>query len=181
MGDEKAAWMRTYIGLGSNMGDRAGYLKQAIDAFCVSSNFRKVVASPVYQTIALTLDGEQQSHYLNAVVEMETRLLPEALLFFCQEVERRNQRVRTKKWAPRTLDLDILLYGDKQMNLPHLIIPHPHIARRRFVLKPLNDLAPMVPVPLPFGKTVTELLTECPDDSVPQMISIRLISSGKTY
>lgn len=180
MGNQQSVWRCTYIGLGSNLGDRVGYLQQAIDAFCVSPNFRKIVVSPVYETIALTLDDEPQSHYLNAVVGVETCLLPEALLFFCQEVERRNQRIRTKKWASRTLDLDILLYGDQQVALTHLVIPHPHIAKRRFVLKPLNDLAPMVLVPLPFGKAVTQLLAECPDDLIPQMMPIRLTPSGKT-
>jgi 2-amino-4-hydroxy-6-hydroxymethyldihydropteridine diphosphokinase len=125
-----------FIGLGSNLGDRAAHLRTAV------AGLPDVVAvSPVYETDPV--GGPQgQGSYLNAVVEMDTTLSPRRLLRRAGELEASADRVRTVRHGPRTLDVDVLLVGTLVVNEPDLVVPHPRMWERRFVLAPLRDLAP---------------------------------------
>lgn len=120
--------------------------------------------SPVYETEALVVNGEDQPSYLNAVVELSTRLSAVSLLVLCHEIELSAGRVRDgRKWTPRTLDVDILLYGLESVSTPVLTIPHRGLASRRFVLQPLADLAPDLMIPKPIALTAKEALARCDD------------------
>jgi dihydroneopterin aldolase / 2-amino-4-hydroxy-6-hydroxymethyldihydropteridine diphosphokinase len=126
---------RAILALGSNLGDRAGYLRFA------TRHLGNVVAeSEVYETDPIG-PGEQGA-YLNMVVAVDTSLDPFALLRRCQRVEAAAGRERKVHWGPRTLDVDVLFYDDVTMNSPTLVIPHPRIIDRGFVLAPLHDVAP---------------------------------------
>lgn len=153
-----------YLGLGSNLGDRLENLKGAVHAIQKSADLRVLQVSPVYESEAHTLSPtEVQPAYLNAVIEIASGLSAEVLLSYCLDLERLAGRERRQRWAPRPLDLDILIFGKGTVEQEDLILPHPHLAERRFVLQPLADLAPNFLVPAPFDKTVSELLGQCPD------------------
>ena len=127
--------MRAFLGLGSNLGDREATLRGAI------ASIPDVVAvSPVYETDPV--GGPEQDAYLNVVVELDTERSPRQLLEHCRRLESDAQRVRTERWGPRTLDVDVLLVGDLTVDEPDLQVPHPRMYDRRFVLAPLRDLAP---------------------------------------
>src|SRR5262245_42759613 len=135
-----------YIALGSNLGDRDRHLRAAVDALRALRGVRDVVASRVYETDPVG-PGEQRA-YLNAVVRVSTDLAPRDLLDRLLEIERSEGRARGPvRNAPRTLDLDLLLYGGRQIDEPGLIVPHPRMAQRAFVLEPLCDLAPDLVIP----------------------------------
>jgi 2-amino-4-hydroxy-6-hydroxymethyldihydropteridine diphosphokinase len=138
-----------YVGLGSNLGDREGAIRAAADAI----GARRL--SPVVETDPWGY--EDQPRFLNAVAELETELDPRALLDLLLEVERSLGRVRTgPRWGPRTIDLDLLLYGEKRITEPDLEVPHPRMHERAFVLEPLAALAPELEIP---GRgTVSEAL-----------------------
>lgn len=155
---------RVFIGLGSNQGNRLGFLRQAVREFGARSGTDVIAVSPVYETAAHTPAlGEAQPDYLNAVLRLRTNLSPEALLDACQAIEAAAGRRRTRRWAPRTLDLDLLVYGSETRATEHLTLPHPRLAERRFVLRPLADLAPNLDVPAPFEMSVADLLVRCAD------------------
>ena len=123
-----------------------------------------VKVSPVYESEAHTLaPGEQQPPYLNAVVQVRTHRTPEALLDVCRDLERAAGRRRRRRWAPRRLDLDLLLVDEVTCATDRLTLPHPRLAERRFVLQPLHDLAPDLHVPPPFDASVDDLLYATPD------------------
>lgn len=124
------------IALGSNLGDRAAYLRAA-----VAGLGGVVAASQVFETAPIG-GPDGQGAYLNMVVKVETPLDPFALLRRCQRVEAEAGRQRTVHWGPRTLDVDILFYDDITLDSPELVVPHPRIGERRFVLAPLEELAP---------------------------------------
>ena len=162
--------VRAFVGLGSNLGDRGRYLAGAVEALRARPGIQVVAASPVYETAAHTLDSaEEQAPYLNAVVVLRTTCTPEALLAACHAIERAGGRDRRseRRWAPRTLDLDLLVFGDEVRAAGALRLPHPRLAERRFVLRPLADVAPSLHVPPPFDRTVAALLSDCPDPDVP--------------
>jgi 2-amino-4-hydroxy-6-hydroxymethyldihydropteridine diphosphokinase len=123
------------LGLGSNMGDRRSRLELA-----VSSLPEVVRVSGLYETAPI--GGPEQDPFLNLVVEVDTSLGPWLLLQRCHALERAADRVRVVRWGPRTLDIDILLYGNLELNDPDLTIPHPRMWNRKFVLQPLADLVP---------------------------------------
>lgn len=127
--------MRTFLSLGSNLGDRRVHLRNAIDSLP-----DVVAVSPLYETDPV--GGPHQGPYLNVVVELDTALEPMALLGLCHRIESAADRVRGERWGPRTLDVDIVWMEGVEMNDPILTIPHPHWRERRFVLAPLRDLAP---------------------------------------
>lgn len=131
-----------YIGLGSNLGDRHYYIQSAIRKIMMLSGTRVRRSSHLIES--LPQGGPAQNLYLNGVIEIETELLPYQLLGELQRIEVSLGRVRIVKNGPRTIDLDILTYGDIYMQEEALCIPHPRIMERDFVLVPLKELAPLV-------------------------------------
>ena len=131
--------MRVFVALGSNLGDRWRHLRDAVHSLP-----GVVAVSPVYETAPEGGPGGQ-GDYLNCVVELDAdplELTPRKLLGICHRLESAAERVRGERWGPRTLDVDILLMGDIEVDEPDLCIPHPRMRERRFVLQPLRDLAP---------------------------------------
>jgi 2-amino-4-hydroxy-6-hydroxymethyldihydropteridine diphosphokinase len=134
---------RAFIALGSNLGDREGHLAAARAALAALPRTRLVGASRMEETTPL--GGMEQPPYLNQMVALETSLEPRALLAACQAIERSRGRVRTEHWGPRTLDLDIVRYGDRRVDEPDLIIPHPGLSDRDFWRRELAELEPDEP------------------------------------
>lgn len=161
---------RAYLALGSNRGRRITYLQMAVRWLDDHAAIRVEAVSPVYETKAHTLDpAEEQPDFLNAVVEVTTILSAEELLSYCQVLEDRAGRQRSgeRRWRPRVLDVDVLVVGQEERSTKNLILPHPRLAERRFVLHPLADIAPDLYVPRPFDATAKELLAHCPDAEYP--------------
>jgi 2-amino-4-hydroxy-6-hydroxymethyldihydropteridine diphosphokinase len=131
---------RAYLGIGSNLGDRVAHLQGAVDALAAAEGLDVVAVSPVYETVPV--GGPPQPDYLNAVVAVDTSSTARALLELAHRIEAAADRVRTVRWGPRTLDVDLLLVGDEQIDEPDLVVPHPRMAERAFVVVPLADLAP---------------------------------------
>ena len=138
-----AAAERAFIALGSNLGDREGHLAAARAALAALPRTRLVGASRVEETAPL--GGMDQPPYLNQMVALETGLEPRALLAACQAIERSRGRVRAEHWGARTLDLDIVRYGDRRVAEPDLIIPHPGLSHRDFWQRELAELEPDEP------------------------------------
>lgn len=130
-----------YLGLGSNLGDRATLLRAAVDVLVSRGVLRAVAISPLYETDAETPDP--QPAYLNAVVRGDTDLSAQALLEWCLRVEAELGRVRPpgRRHAPRTVDIDVLLYGNEVIDTTTLCVPHPRLLERAFVRIPLSDVA----------------------------------------
>lgn len=149
-------WISACIGLGSNIGDRAGHLAAGL-AGLGTEGIRVVRASGTIETEPV--GPIPQGPYLNAAALIETRLPAREMLERLLEIERSRGRDRglEQRWGPRTLDLDLLLYGDAAIDEPGLTVPHPRLAERWFVLKPLAEVAPRWRVP-GVGRTVEELL-----------------------
>ena len=150
--------MRAFVGVGSNLGDRWANLGLAARALVGTPRVAVLRASRVWETAPL---GPPQPRYLNAVLELDTLLPPQALLAALQAAEALARRARGLRWGPRTLDLDLLLQGDLAVAEPGLSLPHPGLAGRRFVLEPLCELAPDLVVPGD-GRTVAALLAAAP-------------------
>jgi 2-amino-4-hydroxy-6-hydroxymethyldihydropteridine diphosphokinase len=131
---------RAYLALGSNLGDRLAFLQAAVDELAHTAGVRVVAVSSVFETAPV--GGPPQDDYFNAVVAVDTELDPWALLEVAHRCEDLAQRVRETRFGPRTLDVDVLLYGDVQIDDPALTIPHPRMWDRAFVLAPLHELAP---------------------------------------
>ena len=143
-----------YIGLGSNLGDRQAMIAGALERLRPRRVSAVIETDPVGRT--------DQPRFLNAVAELETSLDPDALLRRLLELEGELGRVRAERWGPRTIDLDLLLYGDRRVASEGLSVPHPELHRRRFVLQGLAELCPDLAVP-GLGRTVRELLDACPE------------------
>jgi 2-amino-4-hydroxy-6-hydroxymethyldihydropteridine diphosphokinase len=150
--------MRAWVAVGSNLGDRWAHLALAARALRAAPGVALARASSVWDTEPV---GPPQPRYLNAVLELETARTPEGLHRLLQEVERGAGRRREVRWGARTLDLDLLLFGDRALRSPTLTLPHPEMARRRFVLAPLAELCPGRIVP-GTGETVAALLRAAP-------------------
>ena len=134
-----------YIGIGSNLGQPLDQVTTAIRALRRLPFSDFLAASPLYRSAPMGPSG--QPDYVNAVASLLTGLGPEDLLDQLQAIEAAQGRVRAEHWGPRTLDLDILLYGDRTIDSPRLRVPHPGIAERAFVLVPLHDIAPALNIP----------------------------------
>jgi 2-amino-4-hydroxy-6-hydroxymethyldihydropteridine diphosphokinase len=129
--------VRAFLGMGSNLGDSRRLLRDALDVL----GDRVVAVSPLYETEPVGGPPGQQD-YLNLVVELDTDQTPRELLGLCRRLEAAAGRVRAERWAPRTLDVDILLVGELRVDEPDLVVPHPRMYERRFVMAPLAELAP---------------------------------------
>lgn len=155
--------MRAFIGVGSNLGDRWGWLATAARTLRGSGALAIVRASRVWDSEPM---GPPQPRFLNAVLEVETPYPPRALLQLLWVGEgAANRRRDGGRWGPRTLDLDLLLYEDRILREPGLVVPHPGIPERAFVLAPLAELAPSRVVP-GIGRTVADLLAALPGGTV---------------
>ena len=130
---------RAFVGLGSNLGDRLGALDRAVSLLAAAGDVLAV--SAVYETEPVGGPNDQD-RYLNAVVELVTADSPRALLERCRALEEDAGRVRTVRFGPRTLDADVLIVGDERVDEPDLVVPHPRMFERRFVLAPLAEVAP---------------------------------------
>lgn len=128
------------LGLGSNIGDRAGNIEEAIARLTADGIVTVVARSRFYRTAPWGVTD--QDWFVNACIAVRTKVSPRELLHRCQAVENDMARVRTRRWGPRNIDVDILTYGDVKLDEPDLIVPHPRIAERAFVLVPLKDIAP---------------------------------------
>lgn len=148
-------WHRSYLSVGSNMGDREGYINSAIDALREHPQIKVRKVSDMIRTKPYGVT--EQEDFLNGVLEIETLLTPEELLETVHGIEDAAGRVRVMRWGPRTLDIDILFYDKLVYESDHLIIPHSDIQNRDFVLEPLSMLAPNYRHPI-LGKTVMQLL-----------------------
>ena len=144
--------VRVSIGLGSNLGDRARHIADAVTELAQLG--KPVAVSSLYESAPI--GGPDQGPYINAVVVIETDHGVREVLDVCMAIEKRHGRERRERWGPRTLDLDILLYGDRSIDEPGLTVPHPHLGERRFVLAPLLEAEPEAT--LPDGTTVDSLL-----------------------
>lgn len=137
---------RAFIGLGSNLQDPVGQICTALDALAALPETRRLTHSALYRSTPM--GPRAQPDFINAVAALETRLSASALLSHLQRIERRHGRVRgLVRWGPRTLDLDLLLFGDARFATRVLTIPHPGLHRRPFVLYPLHDIAPNLVIP----------------------------------
>lgn len=143
-----------FIALGSNLGDREAHLAEAVAALSTSAGIELLGASAVYETAPI--GPPPQGPYLNAVLRLRTSLTPRSLLERQLEIEARAGRERGERDAARTLDVDLLLFGSRVVDEPDLVIPHPRLSERAFVLEPLCDLAPRLRHPT-LGATIEEL------------------------
>ncbi len=151
-----------YLGLGANLGDREAVINQAVEL--LSQNIEILAVSSLYETAPVGFT--HQPYFLNAALKANTAFSPRELLNFTQSVERRLGRERTQPWGPRTVDLDLLLYDDLVLEEPDLIIPHPRLHQRAFVLIPLCEIEPLLLHPV-VKKSVCLLLKEnCGQQSV---------------
>jgi 2-amino-4-hydroxy-6-hydroxymethyldihydropteridine diphosphokinase len=151
-GKDAAPAFDCIIALGSNLGDKTGNINRAVELLTERGDIRLLSRSRNFATEPWgKLD---QDWFVNACTAVATKLKPRELLVRCKDIERRMGRVATEKWGPRIIDLDLLVYRDTVMNGPDLVLPHPHMGDRAFVLAPLMDIAPDLVVR---GKSVREL------------------------
>ena len=152
---------KAFVALGANLGEREAQIERAL-LLLAARGTTLARRSSLYLTEPV--GGPPQDWYVNAAAELDSALSPEALLAACLEVERAMGRLRTVKDGPRTIDIDLLLYGSLTRETDGLVLPHPRMHLRRFVLVPLSEIAPAVVHPVK-GLTVSELLARCPDPS----------------
>lgn len=137
------------VGLGSNLHNPAEQIGRAFDALATLSDTTLLARSPLYRSVAIGADGRpaRQPYFCNAAALLETRLPPMGLLQALQELEAKQGRMEQPRWSARSLDLDLLVYGDHVLDQPGLTVPHPRLAIRNFVLYPLRDIAANLYVP----------------------------------
>ncbi len=170
-GSERMAATSAYIGIGSNVGDRLANLQQAVERLDAGNGISVTGVSRVYMTEPV--GDVNQERFFNAVVQVTTTLEPIMLRSRCKEIEQELGRPeRYRRWSPRTIDLDILLYGARCVSSDILVIPHAELHRRKFVLIPLLDLGN--PTHPGFGTPVSQLVRTCGDPSVPIRLTERL-------
>jgi 2-amino-4-hydroxy-6-hydroxymethyldihydropteridine diphosphokinase len=151
-----------FISLGSNLQQPLGQVQRACAALAELPDSQLQKISPWYRSRAI--GPGQQDDYINGVAQLDTGLAPLELLHALQAIETRQLRVRNQRWGPRTLDLDLLLYGQQVIDSQELCVPHPRMTERNFVLYPLADLAPGLV--FPDGTSLASLLDYCPRDGL---------------
>ena len=154
--------VNAYIGLGSNLDNPQGHVRQALEELKKLPQSQLLSASKLY--LSKPVGPQDQDDFINAVVILATTLEPLALLDELQAIEHQHQRVRARHWGPRTLDLDLLLFGDQSIQHPRLTVPHAELSQRDFVIGPLLELCP--DLALPNGTMIQELLQQCPIDGL---------------
>lgn len=152
-----------YIGLGSNLDQPLEQIQEAITALKQHRHLFQARISPLYSS--KPVGPQDQPDYINAVAEVKTYLLPHHLLDLLQSIEQAQGRVRKRHWGERTLDLDLLLYGQATIRTPRLTVPHAYLHERSFVLYPLADLKPELK--LPDGSSLQQWLAQTPFDLFP--------------
>lgn len=140
-----ATWVPAYVGIGSNLGDSAARVRAAFDALAALPDTRLIARSSLYRT--RPFGPVEQGDFINAVAGLLTQLDAGALLAAIRGIEAAAGRLRAERWGPRTLDLDLLVFGDERIDTADLTVPHPGIAERGFVLAPLHEIAPTLAVP----------------------------------
>lgn len=173
MKPEPSEGVHAFLSLGSNLGDRMRSLTLGMEAVAALPATKVVATSRFYETEPVGF--QEQPPFINAVMQIATSLSPHRLLRELQAIEQRMGRQRLRRWGPRTLDIDIVLYGSVLFSDAVLTVPHPRFGERRFVLVPLAELAPTLIPPGTNGRTVAELLAKCPDRS-----AVRLVNNAKT-
>ena len=164
MGADHSAGVIAYVGIGSNLAEPEDQVRRALGELAILPESELLAYSRLYRTAPV--GPQDQPDYVNAAVCLRTHLTAEGLLAVLQGVERAHGRVRDgSRWGPRTLDLDILLYGAACIDRPGLRVPHPELANRAFVLVPLADIAPASLV-IPGRGQLAELLARCPREGV---------------
>lgn len=143
--EPKAGWVMAYLGLGANLGDREATIRQALEKLDALPTIEVVAVSSLYQTAPVGMTN--QPDFLNAAAAISTLLTPEELMAEVLQLEQQLGRVRTVRWGPRTIDIDILAFGSMAINQPELTIPHPRLGERAFALLPLAEIAPDLQLP----------------------------------
>ncbi|QTF92580.1 2-amino-4-hydroxy-6-hydroxymethyldihydropteridine diphosphokinase [Halomonas sp. BM-2019] len=151
---------RAWVGLGSNLDDPRRHIERALEELDRLPLTRRLMASRLH--VSRPVGPQDQPDFINAVALLETRLSPLALLDQLQALEQAHRRVRARRWGPRTLDLDLLLFDDSVLALPRLRVPHPELTHRTFVVLPLLELAP--DLVLPDGRPLAPLASRLPSD-----------------
>ena len=151
-----------FIAMGSNLDQQLTQVQQATAELAAHTDIELVTVSPWYQSTAIG-PGEQDD-YINGVAEINTTLAPLTLLAALQTIENLHHRQRLQRWGPRTLDLDLLLYGNQLINHPQLVVPHPYMLERNFVIYPLFDIA--ADLTLPDGSTLLKQQQRCASDGL---------------
>lgn len=153
-----------YISLGSNMGDKQSHINQAVSLLDAHVSVSQVRLSSLYASAPIGY--LEQDDFINAVVEIKTTLRSKDVLLLCQSIEQQLYRKRIKRWGPRTIDLDILLYDDQRVSKPELEVPHPRMHERAFALLPLLELAPDVRLN---GVAASKFLENVQDQSIQRL------------
>ncbi len=138
-------WVTAYLGLGANLGDKQETIQQALLELDALPTIKVVAVSSLHQTVPVGITD--QPDFLNGAAAIQTTLTPQELLAQVLQMEQRLGRVRTVRWGPRTIDIDILAFGDEIVSQPHLTIPHPRLEERAFALLPLAEIAPDLRLP----------------------------------
>lgn len=155
---------RAFVGLGANLGDARTALTSALRELSLCAHTRVLAQSSLYRSAPVDADGPD---YLNAVAELDTRLTPDALLAELQRIEALHGRKRAYRNAPRTLDLDLLLYDERELDTTTLTLPHPRMHARAFVLCPLAEIAPDARIP---GRPrLTQLIAGCAGQAIERL------------
>ncbi len=151
---------KSFLGLGSNIGERIAYIEKAVEEICRIPNVKLISASSVYETEPWGM--QNQDDFLNSVIEIETDLSAENLLKELKHIEKKSGRISNSRWSEREIDIDLLFYGSEVLVNEYLNVPHRQIENRKFVLIPLAEIAPEFVHPV-FNKTINELLENTTD------------------